>query len=170
MDRSQKEIIVSTLKKDFEESNLLVVTHYSGLNVKELEELRLKMREVNVKFKVAKNRLTKLALPGTSFENVSELFSGPTAIAYSKDPLQAAKVSVNYSKINKKLIIVGGSYEGKLIDEKQIKFLASLPSLDELRASIASLLKTAGTNIALILQEPGTKLARNISAYSTKGN
>ena len=100
MDRSKKEAIVSNLKKDFKESGLLVVTHYSGLNVIELEELRSKMRAVKVKFKVTKNRLTKLALPGTSFENISELFSGPTAIAYSKDPLQAAKVAADYAKKN----------------------------------------------------------------------
>lgn len=168
MDRSKKEIIVTDLKKDFKESSLLVVTHYSGLNVTELDELRLKMRKVNAKFKVAKNRLIKLALPGTSFENVAELFSGPTAIAYSQDPLQAAKVAVGYSKINEKLIIIGGSYEGKLIDEKQVRFLASLPSLDEIRANIASLLKVAGTNIASILQVPGSNIARAINAYSKK--
>ena len=169
MDRSKKEAIVSNLKKDFKESGLLVVTHYSGLNVMELEELRSKMRAVKVKFKVTKNRLTKLALPGTSFENISELFSGPTAIAYSKDPLQAAKVAADYAKKNNKLIIIGGSYEGKLIDEKHIKFLASLPSLDELRANISSLLVAASSNIISILQEPGSKLARVINTYS-KGN
>ena len=168
MDRSKKETIVSNLKKDFKESGLLVITHYSGLNVMELEDLRSKMRAVDVKFKVTKNRLTKLALPGTSFENVSELFSGPTAIAYSKDPLQAAKVAADYAKNNKKLIIIGGSYEGKLIDEKHIKFLASLPSLEELRSSISSLLIASSSNIVSILQEPGSKIVRTINAYSKR--
>ena len=166
MERSKKEAIVSNLKEDFKESGFLVVTHYAGLNVKKLEELRSKMRAVDVKFKIAKNRLTKLALSGTSFENVSELFSGPTAMAYSKDSLQVAKVVADYAKNNKKLIIIGGSYEGKLIDEKYVKFLASLPSLDELRARIASLLVVASSNTVSILQEPGSRLVRTINAYS----
>ena len=122
------------------------------------------------KFKVTKNRLTKLALPGTSFENVKELFSGPTAIAYSEDPLQAAKVAVDYSKNNNKLIIIGGSYEGKLIDDKQVKFLASLPSLDEVRGMIIGLLQAPGSKIASILKEPGNKVARSLNAFANKGN
>ena len=170
MDRSKKENIVSSLNNEFRESNLLVVTHYSGLNVGELEELRSKMRNANAKFKVTKNRLTKLALPGTSFENVKELFSGPTAIAYSEDPLQAAKVAVDYSKNNNKLIIIGGSYEGKLIDDKQVKFLASLPSLDEVRGMIIGLLQAPGSKIASILKEPGNKVARSLNAFANKGN
>jgi len=170
LDRSKKENIVSSLNNEFRESNLLVVTHYSGLNVGELEELRSKMRNANAKFKVTKNRLTKLALPGTSFENVKELFSGPTAIAYSEDPLQAAKVAVDYSKNNNKLIIIGGSYEGKLIDDKQVKFLASLPSLDEVRGMIIGLLQAPGSKIASILKEPGNKVARSLNAFANKGN
>ena len=170
MDRSKKESIISSLKKDFKESNLLVVSHYSGLNVRELEDLRAKMREVNAKFKITKNRLTKLALPGTSFENVSELFSGPTAIAYSEDPLQAAKVAVNYSKDNKKLIILGGSYEGKLIDDNQVRFLASLPTLDEIRQKIVGILEAPGSKIALLLQESANKLVGTLNAYAKKTN
>ncbi|PPR42121.1 MAG: 50S ribosomal protein L10 [Alphaproteobacteria bacterium MarineAlpha5_Bin12] len=168
LDRSKKENIVSSLKNDFKESNLLVVTHYSGLNVSELEDLRAKMREVNAKFKVTKNRLTKLALPGTSFENVSELFTGPTAIAYSEDPLVAAKVAVNFSKENKKLIILGGSYEGKLIDDKEVKFLASLPSLDEIRGKLVGVIMAPGSKIASLLQEPASKLVRTFGAYAKK--
>jgi len=168
LDRSKKESIVSSLKNDFKESNLLVVTHYSGLNVLELEQLRSEMREVNAKFKVTKNRLTKLALPGTSFEDVAELFSGPTAIAYSEDSFQAAKVAVNYSKKNKKLIILGGSYEGNFIDDKQVKLLASLPSLDEIRGIIIGIINAPASKIAAILQIPGSKLARTFSAYAEK--
>tara|TARA_Y100000590_G_scaffold393418_1_gene471693 strand:- start:592 stop:1128 length:537 start_codon:yes stop_codon:yes gene_type:complete len=170
VDRTQKENIVSNLKKDFEESNLLVVTHYSGLNVNEIEELRSEMREANAKFKVTKNRLTKLALPGTTFESVADLFNGPTAIAYSQDPIQAAKVAVNYSKKNKKLIIIGGSFEGKKIDEKQVRFLASLPSLDEVRSTLISLLQVPGSKIASIIIAPGTKVVRAIDAYAKKSN
>ena len=111
-------------------SQLLIVTQYSGLNVGEIEDLRSKMREVGVKFKVSKNKLVKLALPDTSFKDTSELFTGPTAIAYSEDPILAAKVAVNFSRSNNKLKIIGGSFEGKLIGKDQVKFLASLPSLD----------------------------------------
>ena len=166
MDRTQKENIVSNLKKDFEESNLLVVTHYSGLNVNEIEELRSEMREANAKFKVTKNRLTKLALPGTTFESVADLFSGPTAIAYSQDPIQAAKVAVNYSKKNKKLIIIGGSFEGKKIDQDKINFLATLPTLDEIRSKLAALLSAPAKKIASILQAPGGQLARLMISQS----
>ena len=166
MDVNNKYFNICRTQNKYKQLKVYNVAHYYGLNVMELEDLRSKMRAVDVKFKVTKNRLTKLALPGTSFENISELFSGPTAIAYSKDPLQAAKVAADYAKNNKKLIIIGGSYEGKLIDEKHIKFLASLPSLDELRSSITSLLITASSNIVSILQEPGSKIVRTINAYS----
>ena len=168
MNRTQKKEFVSSLNKDFNESDLLVVTQYSGLDVKKMEELRSKMRDVDVKFKVTKNRLTKLALPGTSFENVSELFTGPTAIAYSEDPLVAAKVAVNFSKENKKLIILGGSYEGKLIDDKEVKFLASLPSLDEIRGKLVGVIMAPGSKIASLLQEPASKLVRTFGAYAKK--
>ena len=168
MKRSQKEDLVTAIKKDFDESKLLVVTHYSGLNVKEIEELRSEMRNASVKFKVTKNRITKLALPGTSFENSSELFKGPTAIAYSEDTTQAAKVAVNFSKKNKKLKIIGGSFEGNLIDKDKINFLASLPSLDELRSKLVSIISTPASKIASILKEPGSQIVRLIRASGSK--
>jgi len=168
--RSQKEELVSTLKKDLEKSNLLVVTHYLGLNVKEIEDLRSKMREVGVKFRVTKNKVTKLALLNTSFENISELFQGPTAIAFSEDSIQAAKVAVSFSKNNKKLKIIGGSFEGKLVDKDQVHFLASLPSLDELRAKLVSLLQAPAVKIANILIVPANQVARVINAYANKSN
>ena len=170
MDKIQKKELVSNLKASLNNSNLLVVTHYSGLNVKEIEDLRSKMREADVNFKVTKNRLTKLALPGTSFENISELFSGPTAIAYSKDPILAAKIAVNFSKKNNKLKIIGGSFEGKLLSDEQVKFLASLPSLDEIRGKIINLLNASSTKIAIILKTPANQLAQVIKAKSTQGS
>jgi len=166
LDRSQKKELVSSLNKDFNESDLLVVTQYSGLDVKKMEELRSKMREVGVKFKVTKNRLTKLALKGSSFENVDQLFKGPTAIAYSKNSIQAAKVAVEFSKNNNKLKIIGGSFEGELIDQNKVNFLASLPTLDELRSQLISLITTPASKIAMILQAPGGQIARVISAHA----
>ena len=168
MNRTQKKEFVSSLNKDFNESDLLVVTQYSGLDVKKMEELRSKMRDVDVKFKVTKNRLTKLALKGSSFENVDELFIGPTAIAYSKNSIQAAKVAVEFSKKNNKLKIIGGSFEGELIGKEKINFLATLPSLDELRSIIISLIMAPATKVATVLQAPGNQIARVISAHAKK--
>ena len=168
MNRTQKKEFVSSLNKDFNESDLLVVTQYSGLDVKKMEELRSKMRDVGVKFKVTKNRLTKLALKGSSFENVDELFIGPTAIAYSKNSIQAAKVAVEFSKKNNKLKIIGGSFEGELIGKEKINFLATLPSLDELRSIIISLIMAPATKVATVLQAPGNQIARVISAHAKK--
>lgn len=168
MKRSQKEDFVSNLSKDINKSNILIITHYSGLNVKEIEDLRNKMREKNVTFKVTKNRLAKLAFKGTDFEKVVELLKGPTAVAYSEDSIEAAKIAVNYSKQNEKLKIIGGSYEGKLIDESTVNFLASLPSLDELRANLISLLQTPASKIVSLLQAPGSQLVRLANEYSKK--
>ena len=170
MDRLQKKAFVSNLKQDLKKSQLLIVTQYSGLNVGEIEDLRSKMREVGVKFKVSKNKLVKLALPDTSFKNTSELFIGPTAIAYSEDPILAAKVAVNFSRSNNKLKIIGGSFEGKLIGKDQVKFLASLPSLDELRAKLISIIQMPAKKIATILQVPGSQIAQVINAYAKKTN
>ena len=170
MRRSQKEELVSTLKKDLEKSNLLIVTHYSGLNVKEIEDLRSKMREVGVKFRVTKNKITKLALQNTSFENISELFQGPTAVAFSEDSVQAAKIAVNFAKNNEKLKIIGGSFEGKLVDREQVYFLASLPSLDELRAKLVALFQAPAVKISNILTVPANQVARVINAYANKSN
>ena len=170
MDRLQKKAFVSNLKQDLKKSQLLIVTQYSGLNVGEIEDLRSKMREVGVKFKVSKNKLVKLALPDTSFKDTSELFTGPTAIAYSEDPILAAKVAVNFSRSNNKLKIIGGSFEGKLIGKDQVKFLASLPSLDELRAKLISIIQMPAKKIATILQVPGSQIAQVINAYAKKTN
>ena len=170
MNRLEKEKFVANLKKEFSDSNLLVITHYTGLNVNEMEDLRSKMRKFNVKFKVTKNRISKLALSGTSFENVKELFKGPTAVAYSKESINAAKVAVEFSNNNKKLKIIGGSFEGGLIDKEKIKFLASLPSLDELRVKIVSLIQSPASKIAQVLKAPAKEVVGVINAYSTKIN
>lgn len=168
MDRSEKEQLVSSLKDAFNETNLVVVTHYSGMTVAEMGDLRDRMREAGAKFKVTKNRLTRLALEGTQFQGISNLFTGPTAMAYSQDPVAAAKAAVEFSKKNEKLVLVGGALGEKALAVEDIKALATLPSLDELRAKLVGMLNTPATRIAGVLQAPAGQVARVISAYGQK--
>lgn len=168
MDRSQKENMVASLRQVFQESTLIVVTHYSGLTVAEITDLRGRMREAGASFKVTKNRLTKLALKDTDFENLNELFTGPTAIAYSDDPVAAARIAVNFSKDNEKLIILGGAFNGEMLDVGAIASLAKLPSLDELRGRFVALIQTPATRIAGVLKAPAGQVARVIGAYGAK--
>ena len=169
MDRTQKEELVATLNKTFDETEMVVVTHYSGLTVAEISDLRDRIREAGAKFKVTKNRLTRLALKNTKFEGISNLFTGPTAIAYSNDPVAAAKISVEFSKKNDKLIVLGGALGSETLDADGVKALATLPSLDELRGKIVGLLQAPASKIAQVLQAPGGQVARVISAYSEQG-
>ena len=169
MDRKQKEELVAKLNKTFDETEIVVVTHYSGLTVAEITDLRDRIRESGAKFKVTKNRLTRLALKNTKFEGISDLFTGPTAIAYSNDPVAAAKVSVEFSKKNEKLIVLGGALGSEKLDADGVKALATLPSLDELRGKIVGLLQAPASKIAQVLQAPGGQMARVISAYSEQG-
>ena len=166
MDRTQKEGLVASLHQMFEENSSVVVTHYIGLTVAELGVLREKMREANATFKVTKNRLTRLALAGTKFESLGELFTGPTAIAYSKDPVAAAKTVVDFAKKNEKLVVLGGALDEKRLDVEGIKSLAALPSLDEARAQLIGLMTTPATRIAGVLQAPAGQLARVLSAHA----
>ena len=166
MDRSQKEALVASLHETFEGSAGVVVTHYSGLTVAEITDLRERMRAAGASFKVTKNRLTRLALAGTEYEGLTELFSGPTAIAFSVDPVAPAKVAADFAKDNEKLVILGGGVGAEVLDASGIQALASLPSLDESRAKIVGLLSTPASRIASVLQAPGGQVARVISAYS----
>lgn len=168
MDRTQKEEQVSSLRETFDAAELVVVTHYSGLTVAEMGELRGQMREVGADFKVTKNRLTKLALAGTKFEGLTEMFSGPTAIAYSSDPVAAAKASVNFSKANEKLVVLGGAMGSESLDVNGVKALATLPSLDELRAKLVGMISTPATRIAGVLQAPAGQMARVVGAYAQR--
>lgn len=143
---------------------MVVVTHYSGLTVSEMGALRDQMREAGASFKVTKNRLTRLALQGTKFENLEDMFTGPTAIAYSGDPVAPAKVCVNFAKKNDKLVVMGGAFGEEKLDVAGIKIMASLPSLDELRAKIVGMLNTPATRIAGVLQAPAGQVARVLSA------
>jgi large subunit ribosomal protein L10 len=157
------------MHQTFEETEAMVVTHYSGMTVAEITALRERMRVAGASFKVTKNRLTRLALAGTRYEGLSDLFTGPTAIAFSSDPVAAAKVVANYAKENEKLIILGGAVGKDVFDAEGVKGLANLPSLDESRARIIGLLTAPAAKIASLLQAPGGQIARVLGAYAQKG-
>ena len=168
MDRGQKEELVASMHQTFEDAAMVVVTHYSGLTVSELGELRSKMYEAGAKFKVTKNRLARLALKGTQYEALEEVFTGPTAIATSSDPVAPAKVAVEFANKNEKLTIVAGAMRDKLLSVEEVKALAKLPSLDELRGKLVGLLQAPATKIAGVLQAPAGQLARVLSARGSQ--
>ncbi len=168
MDRARKEELVTELNQSFAEAALVVVTQQTGLTVSESSELRSQMREAGAGYKVTKNRLAKLALAGTPYEPITDLFSGPTAIAYSADPVAAARVAVNFAKENDKLTVVGGAMGDTLLDENAVKALASLPSLDELRGKLVGLLNAPATKVAGVLQAPAGQMARVMGAYASQ--
>ena len=166
MNRSEKKDFVENLKKEFNDSSSVIVAHYSGLTVDQAEDLRKEMRNNGAKFKVTKNRLAKLALEGTQFKDIADLFSGPTAIAYSEDSVTPAKVSVNFEKKFENFKIVGGGYDGEKIDLNKINFLATLPSIDELRGKLIALILAPAQKIASVVKEPGGQLARLLNNQS----
>lgn len=166
MKRSDKKEFVQKLKNEIETSSSVIVTHYSGLTVDQSEQLRSEMRNNGAKFKVTKNRLTKLALEQTKFKVIADLFTGPTAIAYSDDPVAPAKVAVSFEKKLEKFKIIGGGYDGEKIDLEKINFLATLPSMDELRGKIVGLISAPAQKIASIVKEPAEQMARLVSAQS----
>ena len=169
MDRSQKEQWVASLRQVFEDTAVVVVTHQTGLTVAEMTNLRQQMRQAGAGFKVTKNRLARLALEGTKYGGIADLFKGPTAIAFSDDPVAAPKVAATFAKTNDKLLIIGGAMGDQVLDADGIKTLADLPSLDELRAKIVGVLNAPATKVAGVLQAPAGQLARVMSAYAQKG-
>lgn len=168
MDRSQKEKQVTELRDIFGNANLVVMTHQSGLTVAESTDLRAKMREAGARFKVTKNRLARLALEGTEFGELADQFKGPTAIAYSEDPVAAAKVMVDFAKSNDRIEIIGGCLQSKALDAGAVQDLAKLPSLDELRGKLVGMIQTPATRIAGVAQAPAGQLARVFGAYGAK--
>ena len=168
MDRSQKAGLVEELKSVFAETSVVVVTRNLGLTVAQSTDLRLKMRDAGAQFKVTKNSLTLIALEGTQYGPLSDLLTGPTALATSTDPVAAAKVAVDFAKTNDRLEIVGGAMGDTILDVAGVKALAALPSLDELRAKIVGLVQAPATKIARTVSEPGAQLARIFTAYAAK--
>lgn len=169
MDRTQKEELVASLHETFDNAEMVVVTHNLGLTVSEMEDLRVQLREAGAQFKVTKNRLTRLALKDTKFEGITDLFNGPTGVAYSADPVAAARVAVKFAKKNDNLEVVGGALGGEILGVDAVKALATLPSLDELRGKLVGLLQAPATKVAGVLQAPAAQLARVCSAYGAKG-
>ncbi|MCX5497858.1 50S ribosomal protein L10 [Kaistia dalseonensis] len=152
----------------FKETNVVVVAHYAGLTVAELTALRGKARVAGVSVKVAKNRLVKLALQGTDSAHIADLFTGPTLVAYSDDPVAAPKVTSEFAKTNDKLVILGGAMGKTNLDPNGVKALATLPSLDELRGKLVGLLQAPATKIATVVSAPAAQLARVFGAYAKK--
>jgi len=168
VDRSHKEALVTSLHEQLSGTACVVITHQTGLTVAEVTELRRRVRSAGASFKVTKNRLARIALTGTKFERLLPLFTGPTAIAFSRDPVAAAKVVVEFANKNEKLSIVGGSLGEQQLDAAGIKALATLPSLEQLRAKLLGLLQTPATRVAGMLQAPGGQVARVLGAYARK--
>src|SRR5436853_3167952 len=146
------------LQDGLAETVCVVVTHQTGLTVDEVTQLRRQMRNAGARYRVTKNRLVRRALEGTPFAGLASLFTGPTAIAFSRDPVAAAKAAVEYANRNNKLTIVGGGLQGQVLDEAGVKALATLPSLDELRAKLIGLINAPATKLAVLLQTPGGQL------------
>ena len=169
MERAEKAELVTELKGVFQTANTVVVAHYAGLTVAQMQSLRKQARQVGTSVKVAKNRLAKIALEGTDVASIGALLKGPTVIAYSKDPVGASKVAVDFAKGHEKFVILGGAMGKTALDVNGVKALASLPSLDELRAKIVGLLKAPATKIAQVINAPAAKMARVVQAYANKG-
>lgn len=168
MDRTQKAELVAELNAVFGEAGVVVITRNLGMTVAQSTALRQKMREAGASYKVAKNRLAKIAAKDTDYEGIGDLLTGPTALATSPDPVAAAKVAVEFAKTNDKLEIVGGAMGATLLDAEGVKALASMPSLDELRAKLIGLVQAPATKLAQITQAPAAQLARVFNAYAEK--
>ncbi len=168
MDRTEKREFVTTLGQVFAETSMVVVSQNNGLTVAEVSDLRRKMRASGSTYKVAKNRLAVLALEGTRFGGIKPMLKGPTALAWSQDPVAVAKAAVDYAKANDKFVVIGGALGTQTLDADGIKALADLPSLDALRARLVGMIQTPGTRIAGVLAAPAGQLARVLAAYSKK--
>ena len=168
MDRAQKQATIDTLKGVFADAGAVVVTHYMGLTVAEMTDLRLRLRKEGAAIKVVKNTLAQKALAGSLGEKGDALFTGPVAIAYAPDPVSAAKVAAQYAKENDKFSVVGGLLGNTVLDQKAIGALASLPSLDQLRGKLIGIIQAPATKVAGVVQAPASQLARLLSAYAAK--
>ena len=169
MDRAAKKEMVATLSEVFKASNVVVVAHYSGLTVAQMQNLRRQAKQAGAEVKVAKNRLAKIALEGADGAVIAPLLKGPTVLAYSGDPVAAPKVVSDFAKANDKLVILGGAIGNTALDPAGVKALAVLPSLDELRATIIGLVQAPATKLAQVLNAPAAKVARVVQAYAAQG-
>ncbi len=168
MDRTEKREFVTGLAAALADVSMVVVTQNQGLTVAEATDLRRRMRAAGATFKVAKNRLAHLAVDGTRFEGLKPMLKGPTALAWSTDPVAVAKTAVEFAKTNEKLVLIGGALGTQMLNADGIKALAELPSLDALRARLLGMLNTPATRIAGVLQAPAGQLARVFGAYAKR--
>jgi large subunit ribosomal protein L10 len=168
VDRAQKAEVISQLNEQFGKAGVVVVARYQGMTVADMSKLRSQMRAVGASFKISKNRLAKRAAEGTMAKPMQDLLKGPTGIAISSDPISAPKAAYEYAKTNPKFVILGGVVGNQFLDSKGVEALASLPSLDELRARLAGMLKQPATKVACVLQAPAGQLARVLGAYAKK--
>ena len=169
VERAAKKDAVEELNGLFKTTSVAVVAHYSGLTVAQMQKLRMQMKQAGASVKVSKNRLAKIALEGTDVVAIGSLLKGPTVIATSKDPVAAPKVAIDFAKTNEKFVILGGSMGKSILNVDSVKALASLPSLDELRAKIVGLIVAPATKLAQLANAPAAKLARVIQAHASKG-
>jgi len=168
VDRTEKREFVAGLNQALSETSMIVVTRNAGLTVAEVTVLRQKMRASGSTYKVAKNRLTNLALDGTQFDSIKPLLKGPTALAWSKDPVAVAKTAVDFAKTNERFVVIGGALGTQTLDANGVRALADLPSLDTLRARLVGMLQTPATRVASVLAAPAGQLARVFGAYARK--
>ena len=168
MDRAEKKEAVSALNEVFSKTGVVVVAHYSGLTVAQMQNLRKQARAAGASVQVAKNRLAKIALDGTSVASIGSLLKGPTLIAYSDDPVAAPKVAVAFAKEHEKFVILGGAMGATVLNPDGVKSLATMPSLDELRAKIVGLVQAPATKLAQLSTAPAAKLARVFGAYAKR--
>jgi large subunit ribosomal protein L10 len=169
VDRAEKKELVDALSAVIKTANVVVVAHYSGLTVAQMQTLRRQMKQAGASVKVAKNRLAKIALEGTDVTSLASLLKGPTLLAFSGDPVAAPKVAVDFAKTNERFVILGGAMGKTALNPDGVKALASLPSLDELRGKIVGLLQAPATKVAQVLSAPAAQVARVIQAYASKG-
>jgi large subunit ribosomal protein L10 len=169
VERAAKQELVTELNGVFKATNTVVVAHYAGLTVAQMQTLRRQAKQAGTTVKVAKNRLAKIALEGTDVASIGPLLQGPTLIAYSDDPVGASKVAVDFARAHEKFVILGGAMGKTALDPNGVRELASLPSLDELRAKIVGLIQAPATKIAQVINAPAAKVARVVQAYADKG-
>ena len=168
MHKDKKKTYIEEMKSFFNETSSMLVTHYQGLTVNQIDKLRTEMRNHGILFKITKNRITKLALKGTKFDKLENLFSGPTAVALSKDAITSAKILTKFAKDNSNLKIIGGIMEDQTLSVEEVAKIATLPTLDEARAKIVGILSAPAQKIVSILLAPGSKIAILALAKSKK--
>jgi large subunit ribosomal protein L10 len=168
VDRAEKKVAVAALNDTFSKASVVVVAQYSGLTVAQMQRLRRQMKQAGARVQVAKNRLAQIALKGTDVASIGHLLKGPTLFAHSSDPVAAAKAAVGFAKDHEKFVILGGAMQKTALDAEGVKSLATLPSLDELRAKLLGLLTAPATKIAQLTTAPASKVARVVSAYASK--